>query len=53
MSQAYTLGQALAILPIGGPLIALFASWPIASRQGLTTLADVGEYVQGQQGRIW
>ena len=35
MVQAVTFGQALAILLIGGPLAALFASWPIALGQGL------------------
>jgi hypothetical protein len=47
---AATFGQALAILLIGGPLAALFASWPIALGQGLRALADVAEYVQRQQG---
>ncbi len=49
MFQAYTFGQALAILLIGGPLAALFASWPIALGQGLRALADIAEAVQGQQ----
>lgn len=52
MVQAVTFGQALAVLLIGGPLAALFASWPIALGQGLKALADVAEYVQGQQGRV-
>ena len=52
MIEAVTFGQALAILLIGGPLAALFASWPIALGQGLRALADVAEYVQGQQGRV-
>jgi hypothetical protein len=52
MVQAATFGQALAILLIGGPLAALFASWPIALGQGLRALADVAEYVQGQQSRV-
>jgi uncharacterized sodium:solute symporter family permease YidK len=47
--EAVTVGQALAILLIGGPLAALFASWPIALGQGLRALADVAEYVQNQQ----
>ena len=47
---AATLWQTLAILLIGGPLAALFASWPIALGQGLRALADVAEYVQRQQG---
>ena len=50
MVEAVTFGQALAILLIGGPLAALFASWPIALGQGLRALADVAEYVQRQQG---
>ncbi|MGH8527648.1 MAG: hypothetical protein ACREXY_26575 [Gammaproteobacteria bacterium] len=41
--------QVLAILLIGGPLAALFASWPIALGQGLRALADVAEYTQRQQ----
>ena len=48
--EAITFGQALAILLIGGPLAALFASWPIALGQGLRALADVAESVQRQQG---
>ena len=47
---AATFWQTLAILLIGGPLAALFASWPIALGQGLRALADVAEYVQRQQG---
>lgn len=50
--EAVTFGQALAVLLIGGPLAALFASWPIALGQGLRALADVAEYVRGQQGRV-
>jgi hypothetical protein len=50
MIEAVTFGQALAILLIGGPLAALFASWPIALGQGLRALADVAEYVQRQHG---
>ena len=50
MIEAATFGQVLAILLIGGPLAALFASWPIALGQGLRALADVAEYVQRQQG---
>ena len=50
MIEAVTFGQALAILLIGGPLAALFASWPIALGQGLRALADVAESVQRQQG---
>jgi ABC-type siderophore export system fused ATPase/permease subunit len=50
MIEAVTFGQTLAILLIGGPLAALFASWPIALGQGLRALADVAEYVQRQQG---
>jgi hypothetical protein len=41
--------QLLAILLIGGPLAALFASWPIALGQALKALADVAEYARGQQ----
>ena len=52
MVQAVTFGQALAILLIGGPLAALFASWPIALGQGLRALADVAEYVREQQSRV-
>ena len=50
MIEVVTFGQALAILLIGGPLAALFASWPIALGQGLRALADVAESVQRQQG---
>jgi uncharacterized sodium:solute symporter family permease YidK len=52
MIQAVTFGQALAILLIGAPLAALFASWPIALGQGLRALADVAEYVQRQQSGL-
>lgn len=52
MFEAVTFGQAIAILLIGGPLAALFASWPIALGQGLKALADVAEYVQSQQSRV-
>jgi hypothetical protein len=50
--EAVTVGQALAILLIGGPLAALFASWPTALGRGLKELADVAENVQGQQGGV-
>ena len=50
--QAETLAQGLAVLLIGGPLVALFASWPIALGQGLRAIADVAEYVQEQQSRV-
>ncbi len=50
--EAVAVGQALAILLIGGPLTALFASWPIALGQGLRALADVAENVQGQQSGV-
>ena len=50
MIEAVTFGQALAILLIGGPLAALFASWPIALGQALRALADVAESVQRRQG---
>ena len=41
--------QLLAILFIGGPLAALFASWPVALGQALKALADVAEYARDQQ----
>jgi ABC-type siderophore export system fused ATPase/permease subunit len=50
MLEAANFVQVLVILLIGGPLAALFASWPIALGQGLRALADVAEYVQRQQG---
>jgi hypothetical protein len=49
MIGATTFWQGLVILLIGGPLAALFASWPIALGQGLRALADVAEYVRDQQ----
>jgi uncharacterized sodium:solute symporter family permease YidK len=52
MIEAVTFGQAIAILLIGGPLAALFASWPIALGQGLRALADVAEYVREPQSRV-
>ena len=52
MIEAVTFLQALAILLIGGPLAALFASWPIALGQGLRALADVAEYVRDQQRSV-
>ncbi len=52
MVEAVTFGQALVVLLIGGPLAALFASWPIALGQGLRALADVAEYVQDQQRTV-
>ena len=50
MFEAANFVQVLVILLIGGPLAALFASWPIALGQGLRALADVAEYVQRLQG---
>jgi len=50
MIETVTFVQAIAILLIGGPLAALFASWPIALGQGLRALADVAEYVRDQRG---
>ena len=41
--------QGVAFLFFGGPLVVLFASWPIALGQGLRALADVAEYVRDQQ----
>ena len=52
MIEAVTFLQALAILLIGGPLAALFASWPIALGQGLRALADVADYVRDQQRTV-
>ena len=52
MIQARTFGQALVILLIAAPLAALFASRPIALGQGLRALADVAEYIRGQQNRV-
>jgi flagellar motor component MotA len=49
MLGAASFWQVLAILLIGGPLAALFASWPIALGQALRALADVAEYVRDQQ----
>jgi ABC-type siderophore export system fused ATPase/permease subunit len=50
MLEAANFVQVLVILLIGGPLAALFVSWPIALGQALRALADVAEYVQRQQG---
>ena len=50
MLEAANFVQVLMILLIGGPLAALFVSWPIALGQALRALADVAEYVQRQQG---
>lgn len=52
VTQAVTFAQGLAMLLIGRPLVALFASWPIALGQGLRAIADVGEYVQEQQSKV-
>ena len=52
MIEAVTFLQALAILLIGAPLAALFASWPIALGQGLRAHADVAEYVRDQQRSV-
>jgi hypothetical protein len=52
MIEAVSFLQALAILLIGGPLAAFFASWPIALGQGLRALADVAEYVEDQQRSV-
>jgi hypothetical protein len=49
---APTFWQEVAFLLIGGPLAALFASWPIALGQGLRALADVAEYVQRQESGL-
>jgi hypothetical protein len=50
--EAVAFGQARAILLIGGPLAALFASRPLALGQGSRALADVAEYVGNQQRTI-
>ena len=52
MIGAASFWQVLAILLIGGPLAALFASWPIALGQALRALADVAEYVRDQQQEV-
>jgi flagellar motor component MotA len=52
MIDANSFWQVLAIILIGGPLAALFASWPIALGQGLRALADVADYVRDQQSRV-
>ena len=52
MIAAPTFWRAIAILLIGGPLAALFASWPIALGQRLRALADVAEYVRDQQSSV-
>ena len=52
VTQAVIFAQGLAMLLIGGALVALFASWPIALGQGLRAIADVAEYVQEQQSRV-
>jgi len=52
MFEGDTFGQSIAVLLIGGPLAALFASWPIALGQGLRALDDVAEAVQGGGGRV-
>ena len=49
MINADSFWQVLTILLFGGPLAALFASWPIALGQGLKALADVADYVRDQQ----
>ena len=49
MIGAVTFGRATAILLIGTPVAALFASWPSALGQGPRALADVAEYIQDQQ----
>jgi len=50
--ETVAFGQARAILLIGGPLAALFASRPLALGQGLRALADVAEYVENQQRTV-
>ena len=50
--EAVAFGQARAILLIGGPLAALFASRSLALGQDLRALADVAEYVENQQRMI-
>ncbi len=53
MFEAASFGQALVVLLIGGPLAALFASWPIALGQGLRALADIAEAVRrGRDGGV-
>ncbi|HET7271847.1 MAG TPA: hypothetical protein VFI90_12255 [Rubrobacter sp.] len=52
MITANSFWQVLAILLIGGPLAALFASWPIALGQGLRAMADVADYFRNQQSRV-
>ena len=56
MIEAVTFGQAIAILLIGGPLAALFASWPIAlgqeEREKRGSRNSYGQYPEvGRDGR--
>jgi hypothetical protein len=46
--EGVAFGQARAILLIGGPLAALFASRPLALGQSSRALPDVAEYVENQ-----
>jgi hypothetical protein len=50
--QAGTFSQGLAMYLIGGPLVALFASWAIALGRGSRAIADVAGCVQEQQSRV-
>ena len=52
MFEAVTFGRAIAILLIGGPLAALFASWPIDLGQGLRALAGIPQTVRGQDSGV-
>jgi hypothetical protein len=52
MIDANSFWQVMAILLIGGPLAALFASWPIVLGQGFKAMADVADYVRDQQSGV-
>ena len=50
--QAGTCSQGLAMFLIGGPLVALFAGWPIALGQSSRAITGVTEYPQKQQSSV-
>jgi hypothetical protein len=44
--------QTMGAVFLGGPVVLLLASWPIALGQALGAIADIGDSVVGQTSRL-
>ena len=44
--------ETLGVLLFGGPIVLLLASWPVALGQALRAIADIGDAVVIEAGRI-